>query len=160
MSDRPYDRWRPHTGVRPASRVGSTTSTGQLSEGPLTWRPGHHLPYHSSPPREDLLEVPDEGAKDEVLCLAAGPWNWNGAGVDSSEHELRNLDGVGADPTEHELGNLNGAGADPTGHELGNLNGAGADPTEHELGNLNGAGADPTEHELGNLNGAGADPTE
>ncbi|RWW68440.1 hypothetical protein BHE74_00024046 [Ensete ventricosum] len=25
-----------------------------------------------SPPREDLLDVPDEGAEDEVLCLAVG----------------------------------------------------------------------------------------
>ncbi|RRT38810.1 hypothetical protein B296_00052591 [Ensete ventricosum] len=120
-------------------------SAGQLSEGARTWRLGHHLPYHSSPPphREDLLEVPDEGAEDEVLCLAAGSWwLW-----------------TRADPTEHELGNLNGAGADPTEHELGNLNGAGADQTEQELGNLNGAGADPTEHELRNLNGARADLT-
>ncbi|RWV89840.1 hypothetical protein GW17_00047994, partial [Ensete ventricosum] len=26
------------------------------------------------PPREDLLEVPDEGAEDEVWCLAADSW--------------------------------------------------------------------------------------
>ncbi|RWW54990.1 hypothetical protein BHE74_00038442 [Ensete ventricosum] len=29
---RPHDHWRPHTCVRPAYRVGSATSTGQLSE--------------------------------------------------------------------------------------------------------------------------------
>ncbi|RRT71758.1 hypothetical protein B296_00002187 [Ensete ventricosum] len=67
---RPHDHWRPHTYVRPASRVRSATSTGQLSEEAMMWRPGHHVSYHS-PPREDLLEVPDEGAEDEVLCLAA-----------------------------------------------------------------------------------------
>ncbi|RWW56584.1 hypothetical protein BHE74_00036689 [Ensete ventricosum] len=92
------------------------------------------------PPREDLLEVPDEGAEDE--------------------RELGNLNGAGADPIEQELGSLNGPRADPTEHELGNWNGVGADPTEQELGNLNGARADPTEHELGNWNGARADPTE
>ncbi|RWV97865.1 hypothetical protein GW17_00039322 [Ensete ventricosum] len=32
---RPYDRWRPHTCIRPVSHVGSTSSTGQLSKG--TW---------------------------------------------------------------------------------------------------------------------------
>ncbi|RWW06327.1 hypothetical protein GW17_00030354 [Ensete ventricosum] len=65
----------PHTCIRPASHVGSATSAGQLSEGTRTWRPGQHLSYHSSPPpRKDLLEVPDYGAEDEVLCLAAGPW--------------------------------------------------------------------------------------
>ncbi|RZS16559.1 hypothetical protein BHM03_00048569 [Ensete ventricosum] len=32
VSCQPYDRWGPHTGIRPASRVGSTTSTGQLSD--------------------------------------------------------------------------------------------------------------------------------
>ncbi|RZR97940.1 hypothetical protein BHM03_00027224 [Ensete ventricosum] len=68
---RPYDHWRPHTYVRPASRVGSATSAGQLSEEAMMWWPGHYVSYHS-PPREDLLEVPDEGAEDEVLCLAAG----------------------------------------------------------------------------------------
>ncbi|RZS00109.1 hypothetical protein BHM03_00029760 [Ensete ventricosum] len=71
---RPYDRWRSHTCIRPASRIGSATSTGQLSKGARMWRLGHHLPHHSSPPREDLLEVPDEGAEDEVWCLAADSW--------------------------------------------------------------------------------------
>ncbi|RZS03400.1 hypothetical protein BHM03_00033579 [Ensete ventricosum] len=32
---RPYDRWRPHTCIRPASHVGSTSSAGRLSKG--TW---------------------------------------------------------------------------------------------------------------------------
>ncbi|RWW36768.1 hypothetical protein BHE74_00058174, partial [Ensete ventricosum] len=32
---RPHDHWRPHTCVRPAYRVGSATSTGQLSEGAM-----------------------------------------------------------------------------------------------------------------------------
>ncbi|RWW50753.1 hypothetical protein BHE74_00042954 [Ensete ventricosum] len=68
---RPQDHWRPHTCVRPASHVGSTTSAGQLFEEAMMWWPGHHVPYHSFLPREDLLEVPDEGAEDEVLCLAA-----------------------------------------------------------------------------------------
>ncbi|RWW02773.1 hypothetical protein GW17_00034117 [Ensete ventricosum] len=62
----------PHTCIRPVARVGSATSAGQLSEGMMMWRPGQRLSYHSSPPREDLLEAPDEGAEDEVLCLAAG----------------------------------------------------------------------------------------
>ncbi|RRT49498.1 hypothetical protein B296_00047804 [Ensete ventricosum] len=48
----------PHTCIRLASRVGSATLVGQLSEGTRTWRPGQHLSYHS-PPRKDLLEVPD-----------------------------------------------------------------------------------------------------
>ncbi|RRT57804.1 hypothetical protein B296_00030340 [Ensete ventricosum] len=146
----------PHTCIRPASHVGAATSTGQLSEDARTWRSGQHLPYHSHPPPEDLLEVPGEGAEDEVLCLAAGPWwLWT-----SPEWELRNLNGAGADPTEQELGNSNGARADPTEQELGNWNGAGVDPTEQELGISNGARADPTEQELENWNGAGADPTE
>ncbi|RWW15140.1 hypothetical protein GW17_00021039, partial [Ensete ventricosum] len=93
---------RPHTCIRLASRVGSATSAGQLSEGARTWRLGHYLPCHS-PPWEDLLEVPDEGAEDEVLCLAAGPWwLWT-----SPEWELWNLNGAGADPIEQELGSLN-----------------------------------------------------
>ncbi|RRT68234.1 hypothetical protein B296_00001698 [Ensete ventricosum] len=94
------------------------------------------ISFFAPPPREDLLEVPDYGAEDEVLCSSAGLW-W-------------------PDPTEQELENLNGAGADPTKQELENLNGAGADPTEQELENLNGAGANPTEQELENLNGAGS----
>ncbi|RWW64186.1 hypothetical protein BHE74_00028591 [Ensete ventricosum] len=36
FAGRPYDRWRPHTCIRPTSRIGSTTSTGQLSEGAKT----------------------------------------------------------------------------------------------------------------------------
>ncbi|RWW54738.1 hypothetical protein BHE74_00038658 [Ensete ventricosum] len=140
-----------------ASRVGLATSAGQLSEGARTWQPGQHLPYHSSPPPEDLLEVPDEGAEDEVLCLVVGPWwLWTSPEADPTEQELENWNGAGADPTEQELINLNGAGADPTEQELGNLNGAGADPIELELGNWNDVGADPTEQELRNLNGAGA----
>ncbi|RWW39720.1 hypothetical protein BHE74_00054917 [Ensete ventricosum] len=39
----------PHTSVRPVARVESATSAGQLSEGMITWRPGQHLSYHSSP---------------------------------------------------------------------------------------------------------------
>ncbi|RZS03615.1 hypothetical protein BHM03_00033808 [Ensete ventricosum] len=142
-----------------ASRVGLATSAGQLSEGARTWQPGQHLPYHSSPPPEDLLEVPDEGAEDEVLSRQELR-NLNGAGVDPTEQEIENSNGVRADPTEQKLENWNGAGADPTEQELGNWNGTGADPTEQELINLNGVGADPTEQELGNLNGAGADPIE
>ncbi|RWW29103.1 hypothetical protein GW17_00006383 [Ensete ventricosum] len=180
---RPHDHWRPHTYVRPASRVGSATSAGQLSEEAMMWRPGHHVSYHS-PPREDLLEVPDEGAEDEVLCLAAdsradltehGLRNWNGveadptkqglgnlnvARADPIEQELGNWDGTRADLTEHELGNWNGVGADPTKQELGNWDGTRADLTEHGLGNWNGVGTDPTKQGLGNLNVARADPTE
>ncbi|RZS24024.1 hypothetical protein BHM03_00057049 [Ensete ventricosum] len=36
----------PHTCIRSIARVGSVTSVGQLSEGLMTWRPGHHLSYH------------------------------------------------------------------------------------------------------------------
>ncbi|RWV92701.1 hypothetical protein GW17_00044907 [Ensete ventricosum] len=35
LPGRPHDHWRPHTYVRPASRVGSTTSADQLSEGAM-----------------------------------------------------------------------------------------------------------------------------
>ncbi|RRT32981.1 hypothetical protein B296_00057268 [Ensete ventricosum] len=64
------------------------------------------------PPREDLLEVPDYGAEDEVLCSVAGLWwRWTerSSGIDLIELGLGNLIGAGADPTEWELGNLNGA---------------------------------------------------
>ncbi|RZR94726.1 hypothetical protein BHM03_00023474 [Ensete ventricosum] len=71
VSGRLYDHWRPPY-IRSVACVGSATSAGQLSEGVMTWRPGRHLSYHSSPPPEDLLEAADEGAEDEVLCLAAG----------------------------------------------------------------------------------------
>ncbi|RWW34622.1 hypothetical protein GW17_00000577 [Ensete ventricosum] len=70
-SGRLYDHWRPPY-IRPVTCVGSATLAGQLSEGVMTWRPGQHLSYHSSPPRKDLLEAANEGAEDEVLCLAAG----------------------------------------------------------------------------------------
>ncbi|RWV79530.1 hypothetical protein GW17_00059315 [Ensete ventricosum] len=67
VSGRPYDRWRAHTCARLASRVGLATSAGRCG--------GRVTIYHIilPPPREDLLEVPDEGAEDEVLCLAAWP---------------------------------------------------------------------------------------
>ncbi|RWW03846.1 hypothetical protein GW17_00032965 [Ensete ventricosum] len=67
----PHDHWRPHTCVQPASCIGSATSAGQLSEGAMMWRSDHYVSYHS-PPGEDLLDVPNEGAEDEVLCLVAG----------------------------------------------------------------------------------------
>ncbi|RZS12004.1 hypothetical protein BHM03_00043386 [Ensete ventricosum] len=147
-SGRSYDRWRPHTFARLASRVGSATSVGQLSEGGPTWWPGHHLPYHSSPSREDLLEVPDKGAEDK-----RGLGNLNSAGADPTEQELGNLNGTArADLTEHGLGNS--VEADPTERGLGNLNGAArADLTEHERGNCYIARVDPIEQELGNWNG-------
>ncbi|RZS05840.1 hypothetical protein BHM03_00036397 [Ensete ventricosum] len=164
-SGRPYDRWRPHTCARLASRVGSATSAGQLSEGGPTWRSGHHLPYHSSSPGKTfsrcLMRVLKMGLVLSFLArggfgLVPSGSSWAG----QTEQELRNLNGAEADPTERGLGNLNSAGADPIEHELGNLNGATrADPIEHGLGN--GAGADSTERGLGNLNGAArADPTE
>ncbi|RRT59494.1 hypothetical protein B296_00041198 [Ensete ventricosum] len=59
-----------------------------------------------SPPREDLLEVLDEGAEDEVLYLARELGNWNDARADPTECELGNLNSAGADPIEQELGNL------------------------------------------------------
>ncbi|RRT45239.1 hypothetical protein B296_00029724 [Ensete ventricosum] len=64
----------PHTCIRPVACIGSTMSAGQLSEGTMTWWPGQHLQYHSFHPREDLLEVPDLGAGDEVFCSTAGLW--------------------------------------------------------------------------------------
>ncbi|RWW13050.1 hypothetical protein GW17_00023253 [Ensete ventricosum] len=100
------------------------------------------------PPGEDLLEVPDEGAEDEVLCLALG--NLNGARVNPIEQELRNCDVARVDPTEQELGNCDVARADPTEQELGNWDVARVDPTEQELGNCDVARVDPTEQELGN----------
>ncbi|RRT77436.1 hypothetical protein B296_00011203 [Ensete ventricosum] len=66
-----YDNWRPPYN-RSTSYVGLATSAGQLSEGVMTWQPGRHLSYHSSPPQVDLLEAPDEGVEDEVLRLTAG----------------------------------------------------------------------------------------
>ncbi|RWV81012.1 hypothetical protein GW17_00057617 [Ensete ventricosum] len=160
---RSHDHLRPHTCVRLASRVGLATSAGQLSKGAMMWWPGHYVSYHSTP-REDLLEVPDEGVEDEVLCLAAGsrhePENWNGVGVDPTEQELGNWDVARAGPTEQELGNWGVAGADPTEQELGNWDVARVDPTKQELGNWNVTRADPTEQELENWDVARADPTE
>ncbi|RWV97728.1 hypothetical protein GW17_00039463 [Ensete ventricosum] len=106
------------------------------------------------PPWEDLLEAPDEGAKDEVLCLAAS------SRADLTEQELGNCDVGRADPTEQELGNCDVARADPTEQELGNRDVARADPTEQELGNWDVARVDPTEQELGNRDVGRADPTE
>ncbi|RWW41064.1 hypothetical protein BHE74_00053479 [Ensete ventricosum] len=117
VSGRPYDRWRPHTCVRLACRVGSATSAGQLSEGAMMWWPGHHVPYHS--PREDLLGAPDEGVADEVLCLATGARDGDVARVDPTEQELGNCDVARVDPTEQELGNCDVARVDPTEQELG-----------------------------------------
>ncbi|RZS14120.1 hypothetical protein BHM03_00045783 [Ensete ventricosum] len=114
----------PHSCIRPVAHVGWATSAGQLSEGMMMWRLGQHLSYHSSPPREDLLEEPDEGAEYEVLCLAAG------SRVNSTEQEPGNFDVAKVDPTEQELGNCNVARVDPTEQELGNCNVARVDPTE------------------------------
>ncbi|RWW55480.1 hypothetical protein BHE74_00037886 [Ensete ventricosum] len=72
-SGRPYDHWRPHTCARLASRVGSAMSAGQLSEACRRGDRATICHIILPPPREDLLEVPDEGAEDEVLCLAAWP---------------------------------------------------------------------------------------
>ncbi|RWV84833.1 hypothetical protein GW17_00053428 [Ensete ventricosum] len=119
------------------------------------------------PSREDLLEAPDKGAEDEVLCLTAvvDPTeqelgDCTVARVDPTEHELGNCDVARVDPTEQELGNCNVARVDPTEHELGNSNVARVDPTEHELGNWDIARVDPTEQEFGNCNVARVDPTE
>ncbi|RWV86645.1 hypothetical protein GW17_00051436 [Ensete ventricosum] len=155
----------PHTCIRPVARVGSATSAGQLSEGTMTWRPGQHLSYHSSPPGKTfsrcLMRVLKMRSCACLLTHGGSELVSSGSsGIDQTEQELRNLNGARADPTEEELGSLNGARVYPTEQELGNWNGVGADPTEQELGNLNGARADPTEHELGNWNGAGANPTE
>ncbi|RZR75402.1 hypothetical protein BHM03_00056537 [Ensete ventricosum] len=134
----PHDHWRPHTCVQPASCIGSATSAGQLSEGAMMWRSDHYVSYHS-PPGEDLLDVPNEGAEDEVLCLAAGsrhkPGNWNGVGVDPTEQEPGNWDVARADLTEQGLGSWHVARADLTEQELGSWHVARADPTEQELRN-------------------------
>ncbi|RZR98638.1 hypothetical protein BHM03_00028018 [Ensete ventricosum] len=44
-----YDTWRPSYN-RSTSHVGLATSAAQVSEGVMTWQPGRHLSYHSSPP--------------------------------------------------------------------------------------------------------------
>ncbi|RZR95136.1 hypothetical protein BHM03_00023943 [Ensete ventricosum] len=119
----------PHTSVRPVACVESATSAGQLSEGMITWRPGQHLSYHSSP-REGLLEAHDEGAEDEVLCLAAGSRS-----VDPTEQELGKCDVARVDPTEQELGKCDVARVDPTERELGKCDVVRVDPTEQELRN-------------------------
>ncbi|RZR78393.1 hypothetical protein BHM03_00003704 [Ensete ventricosum] len=185
MSGRLYDHWRPPY-IRPVTYVGSTTWAGQLSEGVMTWRPGQHLSYHSSPPGKTfsrrLMRVPKmrscayppvRGRSELVLSADLGisssavadPTeqelrNCTVARVDPTEHELRNYDVARVDPTEHELGNYNVARVDPTEQELGNCNVARVDPTEHELGNCDVARVDPTEQELGNCNVARVDPTE
>ncbi|RRT38381.1 hypothetical protein B296_00046499 [Ensete ventricosum] len=105
-----------------------------------------------SPPGEDLLEVPNEGAEDEVLCLAVGAREFDVARSDLTEQELENCDVIRADPTEQELGNGDVARADPTEQELGNCDVARVDPTEQELENCDGARSDPTEQELENWN--------
>ncbi|RZR75717.1 hypothetical protein BHM03_00000197 [Ensete ventricosum] len=158
VSGRPYDRWRPHTCVRLACRVGLATSAGQLSEGAMMWWPGHHVPYHS--PREDLLGAPDEGVADEVLCLATGARDGDVARADPTEQELGNCDVARVDPTEQELGNYDVARVDPTEQELGNCDVARVDPTEQELGNSDVGRVDPTEQELGNCDVARVDLTE
>ncbi|RRT72875.1 hypothetical protein B296_00015326 [Ensete ventricosum] len=104
----------PHTSVRPVACVESATSAGQLSEGVITWRPGQHLSYHSSP-REGLLEAHDEGAEDE--------------------RELGKCDVARVDPTERELGKCDVARVDPTKRELGKYDVVRVDPTEQELRN-------------------------
>ncbi|RZS19093.1 hypothetical protein BHM03_00051442 [Ensete ventricosum] len=119
----------PHTCIRPVARVGSATSAFVIS---------------FFPPREDLLETPDEGAEEEVLCLAAG------SRVDPTEQELGNCNVARVDPTDQELGNCNVARVDTTEHELGNCNVARVDPTEQELGNCDVTRVDPTEQELEN----------
>ncbi|RRT41428.1 hypothetical protein B296_00032417, partial [Ensete ventricosum] len=140
----------PHTCIRSVARVGSATSTGQLSEG-MTWRPGQRLSYHSPPLREDLLEAPDEGAEDEVLCLTAGSRSpWTSSEVNSTEQEPGDCDVARADLTEQELENCDVARVDPTEEELGNCDVARVDPTEQELGNCDVARVDLTEQELGN----------
>ncbi|RWW40239.1 hypothetical protein BHE74_00054366 [Ensete ventricosum] len=66
---RPYDHWRPHTCVRLASHVGGPVVRGRED---VVARSSFVISFF--PPWEDILEVPDEGAEDEVLCLAADPW--------------------------------------------------------------------------------------
>ncbi|RWV78233.1 hypothetical protein GW17_00060825 [Ensete ventricosum] len=57
VAGRPHDHWHPHTCVRPAYRVGSATSAGQLSEGAMMWRPGHYI--------EDNAEVGKVSSEEE-----------------------------------------------------------------------------------------------
>ncbi|RRT35413.1 hypothetical protein B296_00056741 [Ensete ventricosum] len=97
VSGRLYDHWRPPY-LHPA---GCLRRVGHV----------HIIP---PPPREDLLKVADEGAEDEVLCLAAG------SRVDPTEQELENCEVARVDPTEQELGNCEVARVDPTEQELGN----------------------------------------
>ncbi|RZR86693.1 hypothetical protein BHM03_00013943, partial [Ensete ventricosum] len=121
------------------------------------------------PPREDLVEAPDEGVKDEVLCLAAGSradlteqelGNCDAARVDLTKQKLGNYDAARVDPTEQEPGNCDVARVDPTEQELGNCDVARADLTERELGNYDVARVDPTEQKLGNCDAVRVDPTE
>ncbi|RRT61514.1 hypothetical protein B296_00012817 [Ensete ventricosum] len=56
-----------------------------------------------STPREDILEVPDEGAEDEVLCLAAGAWELEcrkscSDRAGARELECRRSSGIGMSP--------------------------------------------------------------
>ncbi|RRT53242.1 hypothetical protein B296_00049447 [Ensete ventricosum] len=63
----PY--WRPTSFPRRVSHIGRP-----VVRGPADVAARSPFAISFSPPWEDLLEVPDEGAEDEVLCLAAGPW--------------------------------------------------------------------------------------
>ncbi|RZR75329.1 hypothetical protein BHM03_00054797 [Ensete ventricosum] len=157
--------------IRPVTCVGSATWAGQLSEGVMTWRPGQHLSYHSSPPGKTfsrcLMMVPKmrscaypsvRGHPELVLSADLGVSS--GAVADPTEQELGNYTVARVDLTEHELGNYDVARVDPTEQELGNCDVAKVDPTEQEFGNCDVAKVDPTEQELGNCNVARVDPTE
>ncbi|RZS02046.1 hypothetical protein BHM03_00032020 [Ensete ventricosum] len=65
-----YDYWRPSY-LHPAGcpcRVGHVDGPAVRGYDDMAARSAFVISF---PPREDLLEAPDEGAKDEVLCLAA-----------------------------------------------------------------------------------------
>ncbi|RZR71741.1 hypothetical protein BHM03_00007052 [Ensete ventricosum] len=116
VAGRPHDHWHPHICVRPAYRVGSATSAGQLSEGVMMWRPAREFDVARADPTEQEV-----GNCDVVRA-------------DPTKQELGNCDVVRVDPIEQELGNRDIARADPTEQELGNWDVARVDPTKQELG--------------------------
>ncbi|RZS10042.1 hypothetical protein BHM03_00041193, partial [Ensete ventricosum] len=169
-SGRLYDHWRPpylHSAGCPC-RVGHVDGPTVRGYDDVAAKSSFVISFF--PPPEDFLEAPDEGAKDEVLCLAAGSrlsWTSSEWGLgdfkrctDLTEQELENCDAARVDPTEQELGNCNVARVDPIEQELKNCDVARVDPTEQELRNCNVARVDPIEQELGNCNVARVDQIE
>ncbi|RWV86869.1 hypothetical protein GW17_00051190 [Ensete ventricosum] len=95
----------PHTYIRPATRIESTTSMGQLSEGTMMWRSGQHLSYHSSPPGKTFSRLPTRVLEMRsytqlLACGGVGLVPSGSSGTDRTEWSFGNLNGVGVDPTE------------------------------------------------------------